>query len=227
MELSVKDTAKMLGVSQKTIYRWLQENKIPAFRLNGVYRFDKHAVIEWLSQRAMPVSDHIINAHTSLDKKLPTLHEALRNGGVFYRVGGSTREDVLKEIVSLMPLPELLDRNQLFKILLLRENLAPTAIGGGIALPHVRSPVVMHTERPLIMLSFLENKVDFLALDRKPVHIVFTIISPTIRTHLHLLRHLTHALQNEAFLKAVKSIASREKIFQTVLEIEKKILKGT
>ena len=68
-----------------------------------------------------------------------------------------------------------------------RESLGSTGIGDGIAIPHVRNPIVMHIPRPTITLCFLEHPIDFGALDGQPVHTLFTIVSPTVRAHLHLL----------------------------------------
>ncbi len=34
MHLSVKDSAQLLGVSEKTIYRWIRKEEIPFFRVN-------------------------------------------------------------------------------------------------------------------------------------------------------------------------------------------------
>ena len=51
-------------------------------------------------------------------------------------------------------------------------------------LPHVRNPIVLHVDRPMVTLCFLERPVDFGALDGKPVHVLFSLICPTMRSHL-------------------------------------------
>jgi PTS system nitrogen regulatory IIA component len=70
----------------------------------------------------------------------------------------------------------------------------------------------MHIPRPMITLCFLENPVEFDAIDGKPVHTLFTLVSPTIRAHLHLLSRLSFALREPRFRSAVTSQASREEI---------------
>jgi hypothetical protein len=40
---------------------------------------------------------------------------------------------------------------------------------------------VMHIPRPMVTLCFLEQPVEFGAMDGQPVHTLFTIVSPTIR----------------------------------------------
>jgi nitrogen PTS system EIIA component len=101
-----------------------------------------------------------------------------------------------------MPLPPKTDREELFRILLERELVASTGIGEGIAIPHVRSPLIVRTETPLINLCLLEKAIDFNAIDSKPVHALFTMISPNARLHLHLISRLAQVLHD----KSLKSL---------------------
>jgi PTS system nitrogen regulatory IIA component len=124
-------------------------------------------------------------------------------------------------VVETMRLPAEVDREFLYEVLLAREALASTAIGDGIAIPHVRNPVILHLERPLVTLCFLERAVDFGALDGQPVGTLFTLISPTVRAHLHLLSRLSFALRNPRFREAVLGQATREEILAAAEEAER------
>ena len=44
----------------------------------------------------------------------------------------------------MLALPEEVDREFLFQALLARETLASTGVGDGIAIPHLRNPIVLH-----------------------------------------------------------------------------------
>jgi PTS system nitrogen regulatory IIA component len=110
---------------------------------------------------------------------------------------------VLQAVVEQMHLPEEVNRQFLLQVLLARESLGSTGIGDGIAIPHVRNPIVMHIPRPMVTLCFLREPVAFDAIDHKPVHTLFAIVSPTIRAHLHLLSRLSFALKHPAFLQAL------------------------
>ena len=61
-------------------------------------------------------------------------------------------------------------------------------------------------------LCFLEAPVDFGALDNQPVHTLFTLISPTVKAHLHLLSRLAFALRNPDFKALIVRQASRDEI---------------
>src|SRR5438128_2157857 len=81
-----------------------------------------------------------------------------------------TNKDLaLRALVQVLPLPESIDRELLLALFRAREASASTAVGDGIAIPHVRNPIVLHVARPVITLAFLSHPVDFGALDGKPV----------------------------------------------------------
>ena len=149
MNLSVRDTANLLSVSEKTIYRWIKLQTIPAYRVQDQYRFNRAEILEWATSRRMNVSSDIFAEPEAAGQPIPALLTALEAGGVFYRVSGFDKESALREVVELLRLPDEVDRPFLLRVLLAREAIAPTAIGDGIAIPHVRNPVVLHVGQPI------------------------------------------------------------------------------
>ena len=123
-------------------------------------------------------------------------------------------------MVEVLPLPNGMDRELLLRLFLAREASASTAIGDGIALPHVRNPIVLHVPQPMASLCFLERPVDFGALDGKPVHILFAVISPTTREHLQLLARIIHGLHDGEFRSAVMSHAPAEAILRVARRLD-------
>ncbi|MFA5431146.1 MAG: PTS sugar transporter subunit IIA [Candidatus Omnitrophota bacterium] len=219
MQLTIKEVSRLLNVSERTLYRWINKKTIPAYRILDQYRFDRAELLEWVNNRRINVSPEIFSSSGG-EEKMPSLEEALQRGGIFYRVGGNDKQEVLKEVVSLLRLPEKTDREFLFKVLLAREELASTAVGGGIAIPHVRNPIVLNIHASTIALCFPEKAVDFGAVDGKPVHALFTLVSPTARVHLQLLSRLAFVLQQKDFKDAVLRQRSREEIFSALQKAE-------
>jgi nitrogen PTS system EIIA component len=212
MQLSVKDAAVLLNVSEKTIYRWIKQEVIPAYRINEQFRFNRAELLEWATSRRIKISPNIFLEGELSSGLLPSLSDALKSGGVAYRVGGDDIPTVLRAIVDVLNLPEEVDREFLFQVLQARETLGSTGIGDGIAIPHVRNPVVLHVTKPSVTLCFLEHAIDFRAIDGQPVSTLFTLISPTVRAHLHMLSRLGFVLQNQGFRAALKAQASRDEL---------------
>ncbi len=212
MQLKVKDAARLLSVSEKTIYRWLSRGKIPSHRISEQHRFNRAELLEWASAQQIRISPEILKEPESV--KIPLFEEALRAGGIYYRLEGKDKTTVLRNAVGIIPLPEEVDREFLLQVLLARESVGSTGIGNGIAIPHVRNPIVMHISKPMISLCFLETAVNFEAVDGKPVHTLFTLVSPTIKAHLNLLSKLAFGLRSSGFAEKVSQQASRETIFE-------------
>jgi PTS system nitrogen regulatory IIA component len=220
MHLNVRDAAKILNVSEKTIYRWVNQGSLPAYKVNEQYRFHRAELLEWATSRKINVSPDIFSEPESNGGPLLGLGEALRVGGIFYRVGGTDRETVLRAVVDIPRLPPEVDREFLLRVLLAREALASTGVGDGIAIPHVRNPIVLHIEQPTVTLCFLEKPVDFGAIDGKPVYALFTLISPTVRGHLLLLSRLAFALRDPGFKSTIERQGARDEILAEVDRIE-------
>jgi PTS system nitrogen regulatory IIA component len=220
MKLSVKDAARLLNVSEKTIYRWISDGKIPAHQIGEQYRFNRSELLEWATAQRVPVSPEILSEPETNGVPLPSLFETLRAGGIYYRIGGDDKASVLRSVIDVLQLPDDVDRHFVYEVLLAREALGSTGIGEGIAIPHVRNPIVLHLTRPMMTLCFLEHPIDFGALDGRPVGVLFTVLSPTIRGHLHILARLMYVLRDRQFRAALSKQASREALFEHVARIE-------
>jgi PTS system nitrogen regulatory IIA component len=220
MQLTVQDVAGLLKVSEKTVYRWINDKSLPGYRVSGQYRFNRAELLEWATSRKIQVSPEIFQEPESSSTPLPGLVDALQAGGIFYRLAGTDKESVLRSVAEHMRLPEEVDREFLLRVLLAREALASTGIGDGIAIPHVRNPIVLHVSKPMISLCFLEKPVEFGALDGKPVHALFSLISPTVRAHLHLLSRLAFGMRDNSFREAVGRQASRDEILNEARRME-------
>jgi PTS system nitrogen regulatory IIA component len=220
VNLTLRDVAKMLNVSERTIYRWLELENIPAYRVHDQYRFNRAELLAWATARRIKVSDQLFQEPETSGISPPRFSDTLAAGGIFYRVDGRDRAAALRAAVELVKLPDDVDRDWVFKMLLARESLGSTGVGEGIAIPHVRYPIALHTPRPLLTLCFLENPVDFGALDGQPVRILFVLLSPTIRGHLSLLSKVGFALRDLGFRGAVLREGSREEILREAKRVE-------
>lgn len=223
MQLTVRDAAGILNVSEKTIYRWIKQGILPGYRISEQYRFNRAELLEWATAKRINVSPEIFQEPEE-DAGRVSLLDALSCGGIHYRVGGADKNSVLKSVVELLQLPQEVDRQFLLSVLLARESMGSTGIGEGIAIPHVRSPIVMHIPRPMVTLCFLEHAIEFGALDGKPVNVLFTLVSPTVRAHLQLLSRLSFALRDDGFRAAIAGQGARDQIVGEARRVEESLI---
>jgi len=104
------------------------------------------------------------------------LREFFSEDVVKLNLQGSTKDDVLKELIGVLGLDEK-SEGILYKMLKRRENLGSTGIGKGIAIPHCRSLVV---NRLRVAFGRKPEGIDFRAIDEQPVHNIFLIVAPPL-----------------------------------------------
>jgi PTS system nitrogen regulatory IIA component len=220
MQLSIRDLTKLLNVSEGTVSRWIKQRGLPAQQVGGQYRVNRAELLEWATANQVRVSLELFEHLEADAESVPSLAEALEIGGIYYGLQDTDKDRALRALVQVLPLPDGVDRELLLRLFLAREASASTAIGDGIAIPHVRNPIVLHVTRPAVTLAFLSQPVDFGALDGKPVHVLFSIISPTNRSHLQLLSRLSFALHDRKLRETVARQAPCEEIMLEVRRVE-------
>ncbi len=219
MQLSVRDSARLLNVSERTLLRWIKDGRLPARQVNEQYRFHRTELLDWATSQRLEVHADIFRSERS--PSLPGLADALRAGGVHHGIAAEDKAAALRAVVGRMPLPEEVDPEFLLEVLLARESLGSTGIGDGVAVPHVRNPIVLHVASPMITLAFLARPIEFDAVDRKPVHALFTIVSPSIQAHLHLLSRLTYGLRQPGFAETIARQGPAQEVFRQSAEIDR------
>ena len=220
MLLTVAEAAGLLRVPEKTVLHWIKKERLPACKVNENYRLNRVDLLEWATEQGIKLSPEIFAEPDHTDVPLPGLSQVLKAGGTFYGIEGDSKETVLRNIVSLLKFPPEVDRDYMLQVFLAREALGTTAIGEGIAIPHVRNPILLHVDTPMVTLCFLKKPIDFKAVDDKPVDTIFLLISPTVKSHLHLLSKLAFALRDPRFKAVLQRQGPQSEILAAVRLIE-------
>jgi len=222
MDLTAKDAARLLNVPEDTIYTWIRNGTVPSYRVRDKYRLNRVELLEWATARNIRVSPDIFRENGVKPPDLLLTH-ALRRGGVIYELDCHDKASALRSVCDALPLPPKVDREELHSVLVAREALCSTGIGNGIAIPHPRGPIVLGIPEPQVTLSFLRNPIEYGALDKKPVNILFVIVSTTVRVHLLLLSHLMYGLQEEGFRRLLDAHAAQDQILAKLEAIETRV----
>ena len=125
------------------------------------------------------------------------------------------KKGILEELV--MPLSQVtgMSSNDLFRVLMEREQLGSTAIGEGIGIPHGKTKGI---ENMVIGFGLSRKGVDFDSIDGKPTHIFFTLITPDQSTglHLKLLARISKLLKREGFKDKLMNASSSDEILSVI-----------
>jgi len=218
MHLDVRDAAQYLGVDENTVHRWIRRGELRARQVLEQLRIDRVDLLEFASNRGIAVPPEMLTTDSEPADAMPRLADAVRAGGVHHEVGGADKASVLRSVVERLPLPPGIDRGFLHQMLLAREQLGSTGLGNGIALPHPRNPIVLRVAQPAVAICYLAAPVEFDALDGKPVHTLFTVVSPSVRVHLHMLAAIAAALHDP---RAIAALERREAAAELLPELER------
>lgn len=218
MQLTIRDAARCLGVGEDLLHRWIKRGELPAALVDDQYRLNRVELLEWAAAHKMPVSAEILEEPGAI-APAQRVSEAVRAGGIHYSLAGTDVASVLRAMVAVLPLPADADRELVYQMLLAREKLGSTALGNGIAVPHPRSPIVAHLDRPAVSICFPERPLPF--ADGEPVHTLCVLTSPSVKSHLRLLASLVAVLRDPALPPRLEARARREEILGEIERVER------
>jgi PTS system nitrogen regulatory IIA component len=227
MELTLKQVAKIFRVSENQIIDWIQNQNLPTELISDQYRFHRADLLEWAALQKSSFSPRIYDAaNGDLAPAATRLVDALRAGGVVQNVAGKDLRAILRCALDGLPLPQWMTLDILVELFLAREHLGSTAMGGGIAVPHPRQPVLLTIRGPVIRLCYLSQPLAMPTPDGTPVDTLFLMICPTAHEHLQLLARLGALLQVDAAREALRNKRGGEELFDILRYQEEHIAKG-
>lgn len=132
-------------------------------------------------------------------------------------LAGTTRDEVLAELVALLALDERAAAT-LHKLLKRRESLGSTGVGRGIAIPHSRSLVV---DRLRLGFGYHAGGIPYDAIDAQPVHHFFLIVAPPVEVsnqYLPVLGRIAGFVKDPDVPARLSALTSPEQFFDLLRE---------
>ena len=198
--LTIEEVAKYLRVSERTVYDWAQKGEIPSGKIGTVWRFKKSEIEKWVNDRLSSSSKPVVPGDQIQIKNI------LSPDRIIF-LNHSTKHDALLELANnLSTAPQVKMSSELSVEILKREELMSTAIGRGIAIPHVRLSSVTD-----LVISVGISKcdiIDFQPIDDVPVRLLF-MIAAAYNQHAYYLQTLSFfssRLKNKELREALLNI---------------------
>jgi PTS system nitrogen regulatory IIA component len=204
--LTIEEVAKYLRVSERTVYDWAQRGEIPSGKIGTAWRFKKTEIEHWVNER---ISANRLNPQLN-SVQARTILSADRILFLNY----PTKRDVLLALAeNIAGAPQIKNRQELAIEILKREELMSTAIGRGIAIPHIRLSSVTD-----LVVSVGVSRVDitdFQPLDDEPVRLVF-MIAAAYSQHAYYLQTLSYfsaRLKNAELRSSLLEAQSAQEVY--------------
>ncbi len=129
------------------------------------------------------------------------------------------KKGVLEELT--LPVSDLtkIDHKELVRVLIEREHLGSTGIGGGVGIPHGK----LKSLSELVLGCGLSRRgVNFDSMDKKPTRIFFLLLTPdnSAGEHLRLLAQISKLLKDEEFKNRLLESAEVQDVVRTIQEVD-------
>lgn len=220
MQLTLRQATSYLNVDEATLRSWIKKRGLPVHRVNEQMYLNPVELWQWAMENGVVVSRRLLDDARQAVDEVPPLSALLDAGGIHFDVGGADKSEALRDVVARLPLPAELDRDFLVTVLEAREAMGSTGIGDGIAIPHVRNPILLHVVEPLVSLCLLRHPVPFDAVDGQPVHALFLLVSPNVPAHLRILSQLGFVLNDAELRRRLRVRAPSDAILARIAEVE-------
>ena len=187
--MTIEEVADYLRVSGRTVYEWAQKGEIPAGKIGTVWRFKKTEIEEWVNNRL---------SVNKLGQRFNPLQmqTVITQDRILFLEYSEKRDALVALAENLAKAPQVKNRTEFVTEILKREELMSTAIGRGIAIPHIRLPSVTD-----LVISAGISRVDiadFNPLDDEPVRIILMIAAASNQHagYLQTLSYFSARLKN-------------------------------
>ncbi len=127
------------------------------------------------------------------------------------------KDEVFEELVDVMVnAHQLKVRTEILEAIHDRESKMSTGIRDGIAVPHGKTDVVSQL---LGVIGLSKQGIDYDALDGKPVHLLFLLVSPADQSgpHLKMLRNIAVLLEQPKFCDDMLTASSAEQLYRRLV----------
>ncbi|SLM27426.1 PtsN2 [Desulfamplus magnetovallimortis] len=147
------------------------------------------------------------------------ISEILHKNSIIANLKSRDKKGVLEELATAVSAIANTETRDIVKVLLEREQLGSTGIGGGIGIPHGKLATINSI---VVGFGLSQEGVDFDSLDNKPVHIFFLLITPTNSTgsHLKVLAQISRLLKRTDFKESLLKSESVDEIMGIIHSVD-------
>lgn len=145
------------------------------------------------------------------------LTDILTLSGVKLLGSSTSKKRLFHELGEMAAATYGLDSTEVMEALIERENLGPTGVGVGIAIPHARMANLSHVCGLFVRL---DKPIDFDSVDRQPVDIVFALLAPANAgvDHLKALALVSRTMRDSAVCAKLRANSDPSTLFAILTE---------
>jgi PTS system nitrogen regulatory IIA component len=143
--------------------------------------------------------------------------DVLRKEAVVVDLKSKEKKGVIEELVAPLAQMSGVAPGDLVRVLMERERLGSTGIGGGIGIPHGK---LKGLESLVVGFGLSRKGVNFESMDGRPTYIFFLLVTPenSIDVHLKLLSQISRILKNDLLKQRLRNAQSSDDVLDIIRE---------
>ena len=147
------------------------------------------------------------------------ISQFLNKNSIIANLESTDKKGVIDELASAISETCKIPAKKIAAILMEREKLGSTGIGGKIAIPHGKLDLM---ESIIIGFGLSKKGVEYDSLDNQPVHIFFLLLTSENSTgeHLKVLAQISKLLKTDDFKKDLLAAQSVDDIYNIIMEMD-------
>jgi PTS system nitrogen regulatory IIA component len=223
--MTVAEVAAYLKLSEKTIIAMANKNEIPAAKIASQWRFRRRIIDDWLAARmkVLPQTDLARLVESGSDI-LPISRIAAEDFIIMDLRPGS-KEEVLRQMVRPMVRIGIVSSEEaMVEKLMTREMMTSTALGRGVAIPHLRHPEENQAGQPDLIVGICREGTDFGSIDHQKTHLFFLLCTDSEVVHIRIMSKLASIFRQEDVVTRLIHSKTKEEVMSLLIEADQKML---
>ncbi|HWC65311.1 MAG TPA: PTS sugar transporter subunit IIA [Thermoanaerobaculia bacterium] len=224
--MTIKQLAEYLMVNDRTVLKLVTEGALPGVKVGNQWRFRKAMIDTWLDDQMLGVTPRYLESPkpAGSPRRMLELSSCFQPDHVIPELASTSPNTVIEELAGLAGRLGLIrDPTWFVGALIQRENVMPSAMGGGIAFLHTLRRNPEQVVRPFMVLGRSTPGVDFDALDGQPTHLFFALGLKFEELYLPWLHKLSQMFARPDAVQAILDAPDAASIFEAVARAERRI----
>ena len=219
--MTLPEVASYLRLAEKTVLRMAHKGRIPCAKVASQWRFLRSMIDDWLIAKMRVVPQNDLARLIESSPEVVPLARLLKAEYVVLDLRPGTKEEVLHQLVQPLRRTQFIDRVKPFLAKLLeRERIVSTAVGRGIAIPHLRHPQDNPGGGPILVVGVCREGTDFEALDGEKTHLFFLLCTDSEVVHLRVLAKVNRIAGRRDAMQRLISAQSPPEVLQVLIRVE-------
>jgi len=212
--LTIRQLAEYLMVSEKTVYRMLDRNELPALRVGVQWRFRRSDIDEWLKDASRRSDVDALDAELDITPLLSAEN-------VWLALPPMPRDELLSFLVKSADVDPHVDRDALFRALRERETVCSTALLAGAAFPQLNDPRPFRFSKKRVLLATTREPIDFHDPHGHRPSVIVAILARSVQGQLLVLSRALKLFGDPALLERLLGAVSKAHAVRIVADAER------